>query len=72
MHISTKIIIEANGFPKVDYLVEKKKERDVNNCRYNIPGKRWIRTLMILSTELNTKLQRQTIKAHANGPCNIP
>ena len=36
--------------------------------RYNSPGKRCIRTLTILSTELNTKLQRQTINAQANGP----
>ena len=36
----------------------------------SLPGKRWIRTLTILSKELKTKLQRQTIKAHANGPCN--
>ena len=35
----------------------------------NSPGKRCIRTLTILSTELKTRLQRQTISAHANGPC---
>lgn len=36
--------------------------------RSNSPGNRCIRTLTILSTELNTKLQRQTINAQANGP----
>lgn len=36
--------------------------------RYS-PGKRCMRTLTNLSTELKTKLQRQTINAHASGPC---
>lgn len=62
---STKTIVEANDFAQVYYLIEKMNNI---NCRFNIPGKRWIRTLTILSSELNTKLQRQTIKAHANGP----
>lgn len=29
-----------------------------------------MKTLTILSTELKTKLQRQIISAHANGPCS--
>lgn len=41
----------------------------VINERTNLPGKRCMRTLTILSSELKTKLQRQTISAHANGPC---
>lgn len=41
----------------------------VINERTNSPGKRCMRTLTILSSELKTKLQRQTISAHANGPC---
>jgi hypothetical protein len=28
MHISTKIIMEANGFPKVDYQVEQKRRKE--------------------------------------------
>jgi hypothetical protein len=59
------MIVEANDFEQVYYLAEK---MNIKYCRYNIPGKRWIRTLTILSSELNTKLQRQTINAHANGP----
>lgn len=38
------------------------------SCENNLPGRRWIRTLTSLSSELNTRLQRQTISAHANGP----
>lgn len=34
-----------------------------------LPGSRWMRTLTILSKELKTRLQRQTISAHASGPC---
>lgn len=34
-----------------------------------VPGNRCIKTLTILSMELKTKLQRQTISAHAKGPC---
>lgn len=41
----------------------------VINERTNSPGKRCMRTLTSLSSELKTKLQRQTISAHANGPC---
>jgi len=35
------------------------------------PGRRCIRTLTSLSAELKTKLQRQIISAHANGPYSI-
>lgn len=61
------------------YLLSQKKII-IQNCfkgtskqnvrkRTDSPGKRCMRTLTILSRELNTKLQRQTINAHANGPC---
>lgn len=55
-------------------LIHKKLHLKLKKATYkegtNSPGKRCIRTLTILSSELKTKLQRQTINAHANGPCN--
>lgn len=54
----------------ISLTISKKKRRPPKKIRSNSPGKRCIRTLTILSTELKTKLQRQTINAHANGPCS--
>lgn len=55
-------------FPRISFSCWKKNRGTIRRW-YSLPGKRWIRTLTILSTELKTKLQRQTIKAHAKGPC---
>lgn len=62
----TNTIVEGYCFLKSYFLTEKKEK--LWRGWSNLPGKRWIRTLTILSRELKTKLQRQTIKAHANGP----
>jgi hypothetical protein len=38
--------------------------------RKNLPGKRCMKTLTILSKELKTKLHLHTISAQASGPCS--